>query len=697
MINKKIRSIICAMLITTSLAFLTGCNTASESNASVTMENKNLNVDVEKLLSSIQVKDDDSNYDEKAKIVLQKDSISVDGSGASVDGSKVTITEAGLYKISGELSDGQIIINAGKDDKVKLELDNVSIKCSNNSAIYVMNADKTVLNLKEGTINTVEDGASYNISEDENQDSAIYSKDDLIIDGSGTLNINGNYKNALVSKNDLTIVDSKLNIVSKNDGIKGKDSVRVKNANITIKADGDGIQSNNDTDAEKGYVLIESGSFNITSGLDGIQAETVLAVRDGDINIISGGGSENATKKAEGFGNMPQGGERKPKNEGMFPNNEKPSDEEMFKNNPKPDDREMFENNVKPDDERMLNNKEDVSTEEQEESKKGLKSANNITIEKGNIKVDSADDAIHSNSSVNINNGTININAGDDGIHADSDINITGGKINIEKSYEGIEATNINISDGEIKLVSSDDGINGTGEVEQSNSDNSDFRKGGMDASTNAMVSISGGYIYMDASGDGLDSNGNVDMTGGTVIINGTTNDGNGALDYNGVFNITGGTLVAAGSSGMAQAPSESSTQNSVGIGFSETQEANSTVSIQDADGNEILTFSPAKSYNHIVISSSKIEKDKEYKVLIGGTSNGTQKDGLYLDGKYSEGTEFKTFSVSKSVTSVGESPRMGGKGGANNEKNRKNISRDDYDNDNGIVTGIMWATREVG
>ncbi len=447
------------------------------------------------------------------------DTISIDGSGVTVDGSKVVINSAGTYGFTGTLKDGQIVVNAGKEDNVKIVLNGVDITSTNSAPIYSMSSKNTYLVLQEGSENIVTDGENY-VYEDETNDepnATIFSKDDLFISGTGKLTVNSNYNNAITSKDDLKISEADINITSIADGLRGKDSVTISSGNININASGDGIKSNNIEDAEKGYVLIEGGTINITSLEDGIQAETNATVTGGDLTINSGGGSENSSKESETWGDFGR-----------------PMDNK---------------------------NNSSTTTEEDTPSAKGIKGSNLVKIDGGNINIDSADDSIHSNSNVEINGGVINIASGDDGVHGDSTVDINSGEINITKSYEGIEAEIININDGDIKVVASDDGINSAGGNDGS-SINGRPGQNNFTSSGNASININGGKIIVDASGDGLDSNGSIYMKDGVVIVNGPENGGNGALDYDGKFDVTGGLLIAAGSSGMAQSPSESSTQN---------------------------------------------------------------------------------------------------------------------------------------
>ena len=214
---------------------------------------------------------------EDTYINLEGSSITVDGDGAEVSDSIVTITTAGNYIISGTLDDGQIIVQADKEDKVKVILNGVDLSCSYNAPIYVESADKVVITLEGSSVNTINDAETYTETE-EGIDSAIYSKDDLTINGTGSLTINANYMYAINSKDDLKINGGNIDIISIGDAIRGKDSVTVKDGNITIDSGGDGIKST------KGDVAISGGTMDIKASNDAIQAETTVDISGGIIN-----------------------------------------------------------------------------------------------------------------------------------------------------------------------------------------------------------------------------------------------------------------------------------------------------------------------------------------------------------------------------------------------------------------------------
>jgi hypothetical protein len=552
-----------------------------------------------------------------ALIKLDGDAITLEGNGATVSGRTITITSAGIYSISGTLNDGQILVNSADEGKVRLILNGATISSSTSAPIYISNADKVVITLADGMDNYISDGAAYvfETADTNEPNAAIFSNDDLTINGNGSLTVNANYNNGIASDDDLKIISGSIMVKAVNDGIKGKNSIAIKDGIITVNAGSDGLQSNNAEDVEKGSITIDGGTLNIIAGLDGMQAETKIMINGGSITLSSGGGSINGISKADDWG-----------------------------------DRGM---------------QNDPNTTVEVDSKKGLKAGTAILISGGIIHIDSADDALNTNDSVTINGGEIALTSGDDGIHANTTLEINGGMLTITKSYEGIESSVITINGGNLRITASDDGINVAGGKDASALNG---RPGQNDFTANAnnYLYINDGYIYVDAGGDGLDSNGAMDMNGGTVIVNGPTNDGNGALDYMGTFTIDGGFLVAVGSSGMAMTPTTDSAQYSVLVNFTSMVSAGTMLHFETVEGDEVVTFVPAKEYQSILISTPAITNGTTLDLYYGGSSTGSLVDGLYRGGSYSGGTLITSLDISSVVTGLGSGGGMmpGGGGG---------------------------------
>jgi hypothetical protein len=516
-------------------------------------------------------------------IELNGNSITVNATGFStVDGSTVTITSAGTYRISGSLTDGQIIVDTDDKETVRLILNGVDVGCSTSSPIYIVDAKKVIIILEENTKNYVKDGATYvydDTTEDE-PNAAIFSKSDLTIFGDGLLNVDGNCNDGIASKDGLIIKSGTIIVNSVDDGIRGKDYLIIKSGEITVNSEGDGMKSDNANDASAGYISVEDGVITITSGGDAIQAATDVTITGGEIIIASGGGSSTTLYS-------------------------------------------------------------DISA-------KGIKANVSVTIDDGTITANSADDAIHSNDKITINGGSFIISTGDDGFHADSSLIINDGDITISKSYEGLESATITINNGRIHIMSSDDGINVVGGNDASGFDRGPGMPPGQDPftySSDYYLHIYGGYIYVDAMGDGIDVNGVVEMTAGTLIINGPVANDNGALDF-GSFKITGGFLLAVGSSGMAQAPSSTSAQSSVLLNLRYSIQAGTLVTIQSSDGTILFSFAPTKAFSSIAFSSPTLESGSTYSVYSGGSITGTATDGLYTGGTYTPGNLLGSFTA---------------------------------------------------
>lgn len=580
-----------------------------------------------------------------SSIALEGNSIIVEGNGATVDGSTVTITSAGTYTIRGTLNDGQIIVDAADQDKVTLILSGAHISCSTSAPICVISADKTIITLADGTSNSITDGSSCvlpDVASDE-PNAALFSKDDLTINGGGSLAVNGNYNDGITSNDDLKITGGRITVHAVNDGIRGRDSVVIKGGTIAITAAGDGIQSNNDGETDKGYVSIEDGSISIVAGADGIQAETTLAISGGTVTVTSGGGSGNGSN-----GNIRD-------NRGMGT----------------------------------------VEVESDTGSAKGLKAGVALTVTGGTLNINSSDDAVHSNGCITIDGGIMSLASGDDAIHADTSLEINGGEISITNCYEGLDSETITINDGTIHLVARDDGVNAVSKTAVSVT----ARQPGQQAyesSGNSAMTINGGYLVVNSGGDGLDINGPITMTGGLVIINGPTDNGNGAIDYLGTFKVSGGTLLAVGSAGMAQPPGTSSSQCSVIMTYQASQPAGTLVHIETGDGEEIFTFKPAKAYQSVVFSSPALAKGTDYVVYSGGSVTGSATDGLSTSGIFTPGTQVASFTISGMVTTAGSSNTLlpGGIPANRNEITPGNMAENRTGtfrgNESGVTSGRM-------
>ncbi|MCR5135210.1 MAG: carbohydrate-binding domain-containing protein [Clostridiales bacterium] len=292
----KLAAVVLGLLML--LMTLAGCGTAAETGADSTGSSQAVTetaaeTDADTGAESSQDemftdRDMDPSYDESeaTKITLSGSSASADGNGVSVSGSTVTISEEGVYILSGKLT-GQVIVEAEETAKVQIVLDGAEITNSGSAAIYVKQADKVFLTLADGSENTLSTSGTYAADGDTNVDAVVFSKEDLCIQGGGTLAITSEEGNGVTSKDDLKVTGGTISIDVTGHALEGKDSVRIADGSFDLTCGKDGIHADNDEDDTKGYVYIAGGTFKINASDDGIHAVTTLTINAGTFDITA--------------------------------------------------------------------------------------------------------------------------------------------------------------------------------------------------------------------------------------------------------------------------------------------------------------------------------------------------------------------------------------------------------------------------
>ena len=589
------------------------------------------------------------------EIILSDDGCTLPSGVSRADGI-VKITSGGIYTLQGQLTEGQIEVDAKAN--VTLILNGVSISCSDGAAINITNSQHTHIYLAKGSENTVTSGEEVEISSNEEIEAdgaAIYSRDVLSFSGSGSLTVNGYINNAVATTDNLVILSGNITANRVNNGLKGKDSVTILSGNINLLSGNDGIKANNE---EVGVINITDGNITVKSYGDGISAERDLSISGGEINIDARGNlvSEEAQNTdipgeipAGDFtpGDMPADGSQPGNSQGKFnPENfkgnggdasnmtapEKPDgDTGTPPENPDNDTtgEQQAENGTMP---QMTDGSSEQAWEEEISGQKGnrpaggfggmeeqgheapaeakgIKAGNSLTISGGKITVKSADDSLHSNGTITITGGEITLASGDDGIHAEDSVSIADGTITITQSYEGIEGHIITVDGGQIDLTAFDDGFNAGGDASVS-----------MPA-----ITINNGNIYVNAQGDGLDSNGDLIFNGGFVTVDGPTSGGDSALDAGtengGKMLAEGGTVIAVGSASMVENFDSSSSQPSITLYTDSTRRRGTVVTVANSSGKEIISYTSKKYFSGIIITSELFEKGETYTVTVGEES----------------------------------------------------------------------------
>ncbi|MCD7801278.1 MAG: carbohydrate-binding domain-containing protein [Ruminococcus sp.] len=550
-----------------------------------------------------------------------------------VDGTIVTITVPGEYSFDGECSEGQIIVNVDKDtypssvdgNTVTLSLEGLTLSNSTNSPIYVESIDdECVISSKKGTTNTISDGSSAYANYDDGV-GAIYSKDDLKFKGKGTLIVNGNYEDGIVSKNDIKIWNSNITVNAQDDGIRGKDSVRIgdpddlvanggdgdySNLSVTVNAKGgDAIKSTNYEDEGDGRVIINGGTISLTAYSDGIQAEQEVTINGGDLDITT---TAQQSSSSSSSSSQPGGW-------GQDNSSSTTSDDTSAKG---------------------------IKASLDESSTLTITEIINITG--GTININSTDDSIHSNGDIEITGGTFTLASGDDGIHADGTLTTgtTGGALDeftiyISECYEGLEGSIINQNAGTVIVNSEDDGYNAAGGADGSgNTSPGGWNQGSM-SSSDCVMNINGGFVLVNAQDgdhDGFDSNGDLNINGGYVISNGNEpfDCGDGAS-----LNYSGGVYVknTGSSSGMGMSGTSNLTET---VSVSGSISAGQRITIADESGNVIVSFLADKNVTSVIAGCSGYTSAVVYSggTITGDALTGTGDQECYVSGTITGGTQ---------------------------------------------------------
>ena len=620
--RKKETGAVVSLLLASSLAF-GGCGTAvtsasfvntesastestgetSADNAAATSEStasenamesaSDINFDLELTESTIDTEFTDREKSgsykalEAVKITLNKTTATVSGSGAKADGSTITITEEGVYVVSGTLEDGQIIVDASDSDKVQIVLDGVHINCETNAAIYVREADKVFITLAENSSNTLGGGNEYTQIDDNTVDGVIFSKSDLVCNGTGSLTIEADYKHGIVSKDDLVITGGTYKIAAADNGITAKDQIKILDGSFDIDAANSAVKAKNTDDTELGNIYIAGGIFTIEAEQDGFHATGSIVVDDGTITVNSGDDGFHAD----------------------------------------------------------LDTVIHSGTILVEKSYEGLE-GKRVVVNGGDITINASDDGINAANSGDdganaINPGANAAGSGDDDSNAASSNNDSSAAVN-----SGDDSSISGAADGKEPPQMPPDTENGSdmqpsqdfdpekapsgGNAPQnfdpgnapSDGDAPQKMQGGPGGGGNSELYIKiTGTLTVSADGDGLDSNGGLLVTGGTTIVYGPTSDGDSALDYDGSAIATGVTLAAIGSAGMTESFDEASTQPVITYYSTETQSADTTITLTDSDGSALFTVTPEKAYASIVLTCPEMKLDATY-TLTAGTDN---------------------------------------------------------------------------
>ncbi|WP_407724139.1 carbohydrate-binding domain-containing protein [Ruminococcus sp. JL13D9] len=581
------------------------------------------------------------------------------GSGYTIDGTTLTITTAGTYRITGSCTEGSIIVSKGLSN-VTLILDNLSLSSSTTAPIVVKktatvnihlvgtstltdnedpanetSTDTTVAEAFEGAAVKVKSGSTVTFCGEGNLNAVANAKNgikggataSLIFNQSGTINVSGNSKYYGATTSGAAV----------NNGIASDGSIVINQGTYVIKAANDGIKSTPDaTDETEGTVIdtesagtvtINGGTFDIDVDGDGIQADTALNINGGtfDIRTWKGYSVWNDTlANAYSCKGLKASGDRA------------------------------------------------------EEA--GIEPALNITG--GTFTINTGDDAIHSDANATVTGGTFTIQTGDDGMHADTSLTLgtengfdRNPDVNISTSYEGLEGGTVYVYSGRYYVVASDDGVNAAGGSTNGSDPGAGggntfnpggrpggggFNPGGNTQTTGSYnIYIYGGDLYVNCNGDGIDSNGGLYLYGGTQAVFSMKSGGdNSPIDADGTISIQGATVFTAGAAGMdGSAKSSWFGTNQKYTSSTTSYTAGKVINAKaGSSGSVVLSYSLPKAVNFTMVSWSSTVSSSTPSLTTatsvtackGGSQSHTWNSGTVTTAATSTSSGVKTYTCTK-------------------------------------------------
>lgn len=445
---------------------------------------------------SVDLKNSDLYFDYKTKsysmITFDGDMVDYKSDAVTVAGGITTFNKAGVYVLKGNYN-GAVRVEAPDTDKVYLFLDGVTIDSGAGPAIYAPSCEKLIILLPDNTVNSLSDSIKYSPSYDEKVTSVIYSQENLSIVGSGMLNINGRHKDGIVTKDNLKIIGSTINVTSEDDGIVGKDLIYLSDAKINIKSGDDGLKTSNDKDIEKGMTLVERTLLSIEAGNDAIKA------------------------------------------------------------------------------------------------------TNNIYLDDANLTVRATDDAIHS----------------------DRAITVKGGRISLDYCHEGIEAPVILFKQSDINIVSEDDAINAI-KFDLSKAGGSFGHSENTDPATKVLME--GGNLTIETCGDGIDSNGNIEIKNGYIYVVGAGIGDIFVFDCADDFTFENGTIVGTNVTRMFQPTNDIKDYTMLKFELETPVVTDSSCELKT--GSAVLeSFNIPKDCEYVYVISGKLTSGQTYTLTAGNDS----------------------------------------------------------------------------
>ncbi len=530
------------------------------------------------------------------------------------EGETKTIEDGGTYLLKGTNANAKVLVNSKED--VKLILAGVNLTSVKEAPLEVKGASSLTLRLASKTKNYLSDAASS-----AGEGALVCKKVKLVIEGEGYLyvasnkDVDGEVGDGIKSPKGISIEGAHLIVSATGHAIKAKGGASVKGAKLYLDAGKDGIN------AEEGEVTIVDSYFDSSTYGDGIDSTLAVSLEGVVSHIVTTGTYVLYNKSDDADGSLYE------------------------------DSRYILQNGEykKIDSDSMNRYSQRYYLKEK---CKGVKSETSVTFKSGEHYLKTADDCIASDAKISIVSGDYSLYTADQGINSDQllEIGEKGSKLDLRvyHCFEGVQGGEIHFYSGYTYIYADDDGINAASDT--------------LATSAISMNFHDGATVYVNSEGDGVDSNGNITMDGGELVVCGPSSGGNGSLDFDGKFTFTGGNLLAVGSNSMAQVPDTSSV-NALSYGASGWSKG-SVYSLYCGDYEFSIILPKNLSSVSFIAQSALLTTGSSISVVKGATLGADMRNGVYFGAKDSAGgSSLIEGTIKSGLTTIGTSSNHPGGG----------------------------------
>lgn len=515
---------------------------------------------------------DHSLWQQEPYYVLQFNTDSVisnaPAAAAAASSSRIVLSQAGTYLISGTLEDAQLVLDVPAGETVRLVLRGVDMRSERGPALLSRDGCTVVLLAEKGTYNTISDGAAYPYTSGLLQEATVSTAGDLLITGEGSLTIDATHYDGIYSGGRLAAAGGELSITAWRDGLVGAKGVEIGGGTLLITCGSTAISAPSAKNGE-GSITLSGGTVAVVSGGSGAVAADTLSVTGGEYHITTGGGSGNrsygeGSEKWGLWGGLPQ---QSAQQEPAFSEREAPISE----------------------------------------SAHGLAAGGTLSLSGGVITLDCSDEALYSDSALLLSGSTVTVSGGDTALASEGQVTLSAGTVTVLTARRGVTAQDMTVTGGSLSAVTAEEGLLLAGGCGEEETEVSDFRR----------MTVTGGTLLLCSGTDTVDICGSLFQSGGTLLL--ASGREQSPLRC-AAARVSGGTLLAAGY--LPEKLKISTGLPRIGVELWLTGGRPLTVTAA-GERTPLLSFTPQASVGYVTVVSDELEPNTTYYLVSGSARIG--------------------------------------------------------------------------